>query len=243
MSENIQKQNVNYYDAEAGVYDSIRYSDKAGQRAHSFHIRILAELLCADLSSESSVLEVGCGTGRFLPYLARQAKAVEGLDVSPRMIEVAEQRVKEDKCQNVNCAVYDGQAFPFDDGIFDSVYAILVINLIPDYVGTFREVARVLRPGGTFLFNVPNLAGIYCLAGLYVNLRGKTRTANKAGHRYSHWFLPSEWRSALDECGMKVETIRGEPPHIRMFDNSSPLNAQGPGLLFSKSVFIKARRA
>jgi SAM-dependent methyltransferase len=243
MSEHIHKQNVKYYDAEAAVYDSVRYGDIAGQRAHDFHVRVLDRLLFDDLAAESSVLEFGCGTGRFLPHAGKHAQQVTGLDVSPGMIEKAQEAITKSHSNNVSLQLYDGNSIPLESNSIDGVYSILVLNLIPDFQQAFNEIARIIRPGGTFVFNLPNLFGVYLPAGLYVNLRGKTRTANTAGHRHSHWFAPSEWKSALTKSGFTLESVLGEPPHVRKVSNASPLNAQGPGLLLSKSVFVRAKLA
>jgi len=242
MADDIREQNIAYYDAEAKKYDDVRYATASGRRADIFHKKLLDEMVYADLARDARLLELGCGTGRLLEYVASKGFHVHGIDVSEGMAEIARNRLAALETGTAEITVYDGGVLPMDDDSFDAAYAILVVNLIPDYQDTFQQVARVLRPGGTFFFNVPNLTSIYFPVGCYVNLRKKTTTSNTAGYRYSHWFSPKEWRAALADCGLEVETLRGEPPYARWIDDCQPINARGLGQLFSKSVFIKARK-
>ncbi len=240
MSKSILGQNKRYYDEESTVYDDNRYGSITGQRVESFHKRILDHLLSTELDKGASVLEMGCGTGRLLQHLVPQDFVLSGIDMSPGMLAVARQRLAGSK-KVVTFEEAIADEMPFRDATFDAVYSILVVNLIPDYQKSFEEVARLLKPGGLFIFNVPNLASIYFPGGFYVNTRGQTVGSNEAGYRYSHWFMPHEWRRALVSSGFSIEKVLGQPPHVRIVDNAAPLNATGPGLLFSKSVYIRAR--
>ena len=241
MHKKILEQNTAYYDQEASVYDVNRYGTRAGKRAEKFHKNILDCLLMDELKPDAKILELGCGTGRLLEHIAAKPFILYGIDMSSGMLDVARKRFKKYPARNVYLSLGEASRLDFSDKFFDAVYAILVINLIPDYRQVFGEIARILKPGGLFVFNVPNLAGIYLLGGLYVNRRGQTVTANEAGHRYSHWFLPHEWKNSLKTAGFTVEQVLGQPPHFRLVDNCTPLKASGWGLTFSKSVYVKAR--
>lgn len=241
MNTDVQAQNQRYYDLESTVYDDSRYSTVGGRRVERFHKRILSELLFSNLPAGTSVLELGCGTGRLLQHLLPYGFELYGVDISAGMLAIARQRLADNQGA-VTLKQCDAASMPFVNATFDVVYSILVINLIPGYEDVFREVARILKPGGRFVFNVPNLASIYFAGGLYVNTRGRALGSNEAGHRYSHWFLPSEWRNALKNSAFEVERAAGQPPHLRIVDNAAPLNASGLGLLLSKSVYIRARR-
>jgi len=239
--KNILEQNTAYYDREAAVYDVNRYGARAGKRAEKFHKKILDRLLLEELKPNAKILELGCGTGRLLEYIASKPFALYGIDMSSGMLDIARKRFSKNSNGNVLLSIGEASCLDFSSEFFDAVYAILVINLIPNYQQVFDEIARALKPGGLFIFNVPNLAGIYLLGGLYVNLRGQTVTANEAGHRYSHWFLPHEWKNGLNNAGFVVEQVLGQPPHFRLVDDSTPLRASGWGLPLSKSIYIKAR--
>lgn len=240
MVDRITKQNTAFYDSEAFTYDQTRYTNEKGKRVDQFQKRILDDYLVDCDVSNVSILEVGCGTGRFLPFIAERGANVIGIDISAEMLKIAAERIEKSGSENISLVLNDIDKLPFSDNNFGVVYAILVINLIPNYVNAFEEIKRVLKPRGTFIFSVPYLSGIYFPAGLYVNTRGKTVTANRTGYRYSHWFSTSELIRCLDATNFSIETIKGQPPHVRMTDNVSPLGS-GFGLVFSKSIYVKAK--
>jgi methionine biosynthesis protein MetW len=107
------------------------------------------------------LLDLGCGDGTLLAH-ARRTKfnAVYGLDVAQAVTRRAQET-----CERIlgtaNGATIQqadlNEALPFEDGFFDTVTAIAVIEHIFDPYVTMAEVHRVLRPGGQFVMEVPNL--------------------------------------------------------------------------------------
>jgi SAM-dependent methyltransferase len=89
------------------------------------------------------VLDIGCGTGRFLAQLAEIAKAW-GVDSSPQMLEVARSRVGA-----AGLKLGSAEELPFKDGWFERATMWLVAHLV-DRPRAFAEAARVLEPGGRF---------------------------------------------------------------------------------------------
>lgn len=89
------------------------------------------------------VLEVGCGTGRFLAAIEGRAKAW-GVDPSPEMLEVARGRV-----QGAGLKLGSAEELPFKDGWFERAVMWLVVHLV-DRPRAFAELRRVLSPGGRF---------------------------------------------------------------------------------------------
>jgi SAM-dependent methyltransferase len=89
------------------------------------------------------VLEVGCGTGRFLAALEGRAKAW-GVDPSPEMLEVARGRV-----QGAGLKLGSAEELPFKDGWFERAVMRLVVHLV-DRPRAFAELHRVLSPDGRF---------------------------------------------------------------------------------------------
>jgi len=108
------------------------------------------------------VLDLGCGFGRHAFEAARRGAAVVALDAGPE--EVAQVRgtfgamveAGELASDHPATAVQgNALALPFPDGIFDRVIASEVLEHIPDDVAAMKELARVLRPGGTMAVTVP----------------------------------------------------------------------------------------
>jgi SAM-dependent methyltransferase len=94
------------------------------------------------------ILDVGCGTGTMLQYLARYGRA-EGIDADEGAVSFCHERGVRD-VQQVSSV-----PFPFEDGTFDLITALDVLEHIDDDLGTLREIYRVMRPGGRLLISVP----------------------------------------------------------------------------------------
>ncbi len=93
-------------------------------------------------------LEVGCGTGAFARRLAERSERVLAVDLSPRMVEVAEESSKGHP--NVGYAVADANSWEFPGGRFDCVASITTLHHLP-LAPTLRKMGDALRPGGTLL--------------------------------------------------------------------------------------------
>lgn len=100
------------------------------------------------LGAQLSLLDAGCGVGITDELLKTFFPALAGFDVSPKSIRLAQQRNPE-----VQYKISDGKTFPFLNGEFDAVFAICVLHHVPTEERDvfFREIYRVLRPGG-FVF-------------------------------------------------------------------------------------------
>jgi len=97
------------------------------------------------------VLDVGCGPGDLLRWMARQYpdwEALVGFDLSPGMASRSAELAKD---LPVGFFVGDAQALPFPDAWFDVVMARHVLPYVPDIDRAVAEAARVLHPGGRFL--------------------------------------------------------------------------------------------
>ena len=111
-------------------------------------LQILDRYIGSNGSHERKILDVGCGTGTMLTHLAAYGKA-HGVDIDEEAVGYCLERGLED--------VQLGEAaqLPFDDGSYDLVTALDVVEHLDDDVGAFREMRRVLRPGGHLLVTVP----------------------------------------------------------------------------------------
>jgi ubiquinone/menaquinone biosynthesis C-methylase UbiE len=96
------------------------------------------------------VLEVGCGVGATVSYLAKSLDCrVVGVDVVPRMIEQARERAQAEKiASRVAFTVADARALPFADHLFDAVIMESVNVFFEEKSQALREYVRVTRPGG-----------------------------------------------------------------------------------------------
>ncbi len=143
---------VLYHDWEAETYDdkwSISYDERCIDYARG---RFDAVVPDATLPYERA-MELGCGTGFFLLNLMQSGVAKKGsvTDLSPGMVKVA-LRNAENLGLDVDGRVADAEKIPYEDNTFDLVVGHAVLHHIPDVELSLREVLRVLKPGGRFVF-------------------------------------------------------------------------------------------
>lgn len=118
------------------------------------HLRRLAQT--GTSGSRLKVLDLGSGV-TFFPFAATKL----GLDVVCADVDAICER---DLGRAIGCVSHgpgtvsfrmiDGARLPFADGEMDAVYCISVLEHIPDFTGTIREAARVLKPGGRFILTI-----------------------------------------------------------------------------------------
>jgi ubiquinone/menaquinone biosynthesis C-methylase UbiE len=111
------------------------------------------------------LLEIGYGSGVFLPELAGLCDELHGIDVHQRHDEVAAALARSGV--RAHLATAGMEALPYADGFFDALVAVSALEFVPDLEAGCREARRVLRPGGTFVVVTP---GISPLADLGLRL-------------------------------------------------------------------------
>lgn len=144
--------NILYHDWEATTYDEkwhISYDQRCIDYARDRFVHVAGR----DGWPYQRALELGSGTGFFLLNLMQAQVADFGTltDISPGMVQVAV-RNGQGLGLPVSGEVADAEALPFEDASFDLVVGHAVLHHIPDVEQAMREVLRVLRPGGRFVF-------------------------------------------------------------------------------------------
>lgn len=130
-------------------------------------------------------LDLACGTGDIAFALAARGASVVGLDITPRMIELARARAARSRRDGMpslppfppEFIVADMLALPFGDSCFDLVTTGYGIRNVPGIDAALTEIRRVLRPGGLFLsldFNRPANAFIRSVYLGYLTAVGST---------------------------------------------------------------------
>jgi SAM-dependent methyltransferase len=166
------------------------------------------------------VLEVGCGTGRFLAALAGRAKAW-GIDPSPEMLEVARGRA-----HGAGLKLGSAEELPFKDAWFERAAMWLVVHLV-DRPRAFGELQRVLVPGGRLAIATfdPTHFDEFWLNRLFPSLeaidRARFPTAGQleeelAAAGFGEVLLTRLSQTASIHREQALERIRGK--HISTFD-------------------------
>ncbi len=157
------------------------------------------------LTLPEPVLDLGCGDGHFAAH-AYAGKRPVGLDPWWTALREAQGwRVH----RGLVCA--DGAAMPFPDAFFASVVSNSVLEHIPHLDAVLQETARILQPGGWFVFSVPNhrfeaylsLARLLDDVGL-PSLARTYRTWFQRISRHVHCDPPEVWIPRLERVGFQV---------------------------------------
>ena len=107
-----------------------------------------AAYLLPHLTSDATLLDVGCGPGTITADLAGRVARVTALEVTEDALNLARAEVGRRGVTTVDFAVGDVHALDFPDGAFDVVHAHQVLQHVGDPVAALREMRRVTRPGG-----------------------------------------------------------------------------------------------
>ena len=142
------------------------------------------DICCRVTDRRPRILDVGCGTGANLLMLSQYGDA-EGVGVSEDALAFCHERGLE------KVKLGAAEALPYDDGTFDLVTALDVVEHLDDDLAGLREMRRVLRPGGRVLLFVPTFMFLWGLQ-------------DDVSHHRRRYRMP-ELRRVLEQAGFEVE--------------------------------------
>jgi ubiquinone/menaquinone biosynthesis C-methylase UbiE len=190
-----------------------------------------------DLKAGEHVLDLGSGAGVDVFLAARKVGPtgrVIGVDMTPEMLARARGNAARHGFANVEFREGRLEALPVEDASIDAVTSNCVINLVPDKAVVFREVARVLKPGGRIVISdilldgrLPEalekdvLAYVGCVSGaiLREDYFGMAKAAGLAAIEvlkdidYVAAFAesaPEEAKALLERSGTRLEDVAGK---------------------------------
>lgn len=174
------------------------------QPATSWWRAVELEAVIAHGLPEGIGLDLGCGDGKLMRILLGESTSrVRLIGVDPDPLESREATAA-GVYERVHTAA--GDRVPEADASFDFVFSNSVLEHIDDLEPVIAEVARVLRPGGTFLFTVPAGGFHDCLAGPLLPWVARSRYLEDIDRRCAHrryWDEP-QWRECLGRHGMTL---------------------------------------
>ncbi len=127
-----------------------RYAAMIDTKPHNAYYERPATLSLLPQVRGQRVLDAGCGPGVYAEWLVAHGAQVVALDVSPKMVRLARQRLG-DKAE-IHQADFR-RRLDFEDRSFDIVLSALAMDYIEDWGVVFREFHRLLRPGGLLVMS------------------------------------------------------------------------------------------
>jgi len=113
--------------------------------------RLLLDLIGSERFDR--LLEIGYGSGVFLPELARRCRSLYGIDIHRESDRVAAALGKLEVRASLSTA--SAESMPFEDGFFDAAVAVSSFEFISDFDRACREIGRVIGPRGAFYVITP----------------------------------------------------------------------------------------
>ena len=135
-----KRSNKQHYDLQATIYD-LQY---VGEQDN----KIVTMLESMDFGSRDLVLDLGCGTGFLFKHITEKTGFIVGVDVSKKVIVQAKNRTK--NMLNVELVCADADNTPFVDNLFDKVFAVTVLQNMPEPTKTILEMKRASKAKAVF---------------------------------------------------------------------------------------------
>lgn len=166
------------------------------------------------LAKDLSILEVGCGSGRFLEQAQAQGHAVRGLDINPSAVETARQNGLDVTCEELHehaneCAEK-----------YDCVCAFQILEHLANPVEFLKDALRVIKPNGQLVLATPNAESF---------LRYQYTLLDLPPHHVTQWSSES-YRFLEKVLPVEIELISFEPlalEHVESYARSTAQHISG----------------
>lgn len=156
------------------------------------------------------VLDLGCAGGFMAEALAERGATVTGIDPASKAIDAAAAHAAS-AGHEIRYDVGVGEDLPYESAQFDAVVCVDVLEHVSDLARVLSEVARVLKPGGLFLFDTINRNALARFAVITV-AEDMLKLLPKGTHDPEMFIKPAELRSALSDEGFDVGRLTGLGP-------------------------------
>ncbi len=154
------------------------------------------------------VLDVGCGGGILSEALAVAGADVVGIDLAPRVLDVARLHLHESK-QKVDYREISAEALAQESpGTFDAIACMELLEHVPDPGSVVAACAALLKPAGRLFLSTLNRTPLAFGAAI-VGAEYALNLLPRGTHHYAQFIRPSELASALRSAGLELEDLSG----------------------------------
>ena len=231
-------------------YQKLRQNE---QNANDLIIDPALEKLLPDLTGKT-VLDLGCGDGKHCAdFVARGAKGVVGLDISEKMLQIAQTENANDAIRYRNMSMTD---LALLQETFDLIYSNMAFHYIEDFTAFAKTLFAVLNPGGRLLFaqEHPVITATVDGKGHFnKSLSGKKLSYvfsdyGRPGERVTRWFVDgvvkyhrrvSDIVNALIDSGFVIERVEEPLPEKRVIEQ---FPAYADEMIKPTFLIVKARK-
>ncbi|MFT3792112.1 MAG: bifunctional 2-polyprenyl-6-hydroxyphenol methylase/3-demethylubiquinol 3-O-methyltransferase UbiG [Rudaea sp.] len=154
------------------------------------------------------VLDVGCGGGILSESLAAAGAQVTGIDLAPRVLDVARLHLHESNLQ-VDYREISVEALALESpGTFDAVTCMEMLEHVPDPGSVIAACATLLKPGGRLFLSTLNRTPLAFGAAI-VGAEYALNLLPRGTHHYAQFIRPSEMAAGLRDAGLDLEDLSG----------------------------------
>ena len=158
----------------------------------------------------AKVLDLGCAGGFMAEALARRGAHVTGIDPAADAVSAAIAHAKRAGL-DISYSVGNGEALPYPDTAFDAVICVDVLEHVSDLSAVLTQVARVLRPGGVFLFDTINRNPLARFVTVALAER-VLKLLPPGTHDPAMFIKPTELRDGLTKARLRAGAFTGLGP-------------------------------
>ncbi len=166
---------------------------------------------------QQEVLEVGCGGGLVCEELAQRKTITVGIDPAEGALQAARDHTRR---SGLGQTTYFEQGYaeslPYADGSFSVIVCLDVLEHVQDLDATTKEIARVLAPGGVFIFDTINRTILSRIALIWIGERFFQKSGLVPGlHSYQGFIKPGELQAVITKHGLKIHEMIGFMPKLK----------------------------
>jgi 2-polyprenyl-6-hydroxyphenyl methylase / 3-demethylubiquinone-9 3-methyltransferase len=162
---------------------------------------------------QQEILEIGSGGGLICEQLARRKTTMVGIDPSEGALEEARRHARQSGLGNIiHYEQASAETLPYADGSFSVIICLDVLEHVRDLKATIAEIARVLAPGGIFIFDTINRTLIAKAVLIWYGEHFPSGGLVRGIHNYHDFIKPAELRAILAANGLRVQELTGFMP-------------------------------